>query len=411
MFVLLTTSLGIALQMRFFGELSFCLPVARFVFEVTEAVDTFCSYNHSKAMTAEDLEEAYRKCVGCFSRFTGAFGPDSGSTPDVLFAQYDTTQQNVFSTRLTARRIWYNCCLLILLRPFVSSFESLSGSPPPKLRLDASPGSVCRESSEAIISLTSTYQARFSLRNPPPLLPHMVFTAVLYQLSLIADLQRLQEHAPVDVAPVKQSPQMSDFSYHQDCGPIRSMPFTTPTSVRPMAHPQSPTLTMQARRAARRPSSALSKVSPCPSMAEHKRRPSVSGFSSVMESDGDEMSSDANSDVLPTFTSDPADLVTIGTLQLVSMGAQHCGAAVSARLLQHLGDLQDLRGIGIESLLARLQAFPTDDFTTAMLMAGFGLQGTQPPTVVHDVTCVPGLDVQGVAPREGESQPIPAGQF
>lgn len=84
---LFLTGLGIALQMRFFGELSFCLPVAKFVFEVTEAVDTFCSYNYSKAMTAEDLEGAYRKCVGCYSRFTETFGPDTGSTPDVLFAQ------------------------------------------------------------------------------------------------------------------------------------------------------------------------------------------------------------------------------------------------------------------------------------------------------------------------------------
>lgn len=295
----------------------------------------------------------------------------------------------------------------MLLRPFVISLESLSGSPPPKLRLDASPGFICRESSEAIVSLTSTYQSRFSLRNPPPLLPYMVFTAVLYQLSLIADLQRLQEPAAVDTTPVKQC----DFPYHQDCGPFRSMPFSTPTSIRPMPHPQSPTLTTQAGRVARHRSSALSTVSPCPSITDHKRRPSISGFSSVMESDGDEVSSDNNSDVLPTFTSDPVDLITIGTLQLVSMGSQHCGAAVTAQVLQTIGNLQDLRGIGIESLAARLQSFPMDEFTTATLMAGFGLQGNQPTTVVNDLTCVPGFDAQGFASREAESQPISAGQF
>ncbi|KAK5651955.1 hypothetical protein OQA88_11497 [Cercophora sp. LCS_1] len=356
---------GIALQMRFFNELTFCLPVARFVFEVTETVHTFSSYNYSRAMTAEDLEDAYRKCIGYYSRFTETYGSDTGSTPDLLFAQ-----------------IWYNCCLLMLLRPFVCSLESLGGNSTSRLRLDATPGFICRESSEAVISLTSTYQARFSLRNPPPLLPHMVFTAVLYQLSLTADLHRLDEYCVG--TPVKQSPEASGLSYQQE-GPFRSIPFSTPTSVRPVPHPQSPNLCMQARRAARRHSSALSKISPCPSSAEHKRRPSISAFNFAMDTDGDEMSSDTTSEVLPTFTSDPADLITIGTLQLVSMGAQHCGAAVSTQLLQHLGDVHDLRGVGIDPVLSGLQSLPVDEFTTAMLTAGFGFQENQPPAMPNEV--------------------------
>jgi hypothetical protein len=72
---------------RFFSELQFCPPFARFVFEVTETVHTFLSYNFSKAMTAADLEEAYGKCLGCYTKFAEQASPDTYSTPDQLFAQ------------------------------------------------------------------------------------------------------------------------------------------------------------------------------------------------------------------------------------------------------------------------------------------------------------------------------------
>ena len=78
---------GISLQMQFFAELQYCPPVARFVFEVTEAVHTFSSYNFSKAMTAEDLETAYGKCLDYYAQLTETFGSDVDSTPDLLFAQ------------------------------------------------------------------------------------------------------------------------------------------------------------------------------------------------------------------------------------------------------------------------------------------------------------------------------------
>ena len=73
--------------MRFFSELNFCPPVARFVFEVTETAHTFLSYNFSKAMTATDLEEAYGKCLGHRARFAEQSSPNIASTPDLLFAQ------------------------------------------------------------------------------------------------------------------------------------------------------------------------------------------------------------------------------------------------------------------------------------------------------------------------------------
>lgn len=57
------------------------------MFEVTEVVHTFASYNSSKAMTAEDLENAYGKCLDYYSQFNETLGVDIDSTPDLLFAQ------------------------------------------------------------------------------------------------------------------------------------------------------------------------------------------------------------------------------------------------------------------------------------------------------------------------------------
>lgn len=73
--------------MRFFSEVQFCPPIARFTFEVTETVHTFLSYNLSKAMTASDLEDAYSKCIGCYTIFTKHSVRDIANTPELLFAQ------------------------------------------------------------------------------------------------------------------------------------------------------------------------------------------------------------------------------------------------------------------------------------------------------------------------------------
>jgi len=51
---------------------------------------------------------------------------------------------------------------------------------------------------------------------------------------------------------------------------------------------------------------------------------------------------DEHPEALPAFTSQPADLVTIGLLQLVSMGAQHRGAAEAAHLLRTRGSVQNM---------------------------------------------------------------------
>jgi len=73
--------------MRFFSELQFCPSVARFIFEVTETVHTFLSYNFSKAMTAVDLQDVYVKCLAYNKRFSEQSIPEVDNTPDLLFAQ------------------------------------------------------------------------------------------------------------------------------------------------------------------------------------------------------------------------------------------------------------------------------------------------------------------------------------
>lgn len=77
--------------------------------------------------------------------------------------------------------------------------------------------------------------------------------------------------------------------------------------------------------------------------------------------------------MLPLFTSEPADLVTIGSLQLASM--QHLGAVEATRLLRSLGAVTDLAGSRLDlATLAEALPFPMDDFNTSTLYTGLGLQ-------------------------------------
>lgn len=74
--------------MQFLAELEHCPPLPRFVFEITTAVHTFASYNFSHAATAEELEDAYGKCLDAYKRFEETFCLDMDTTPDLLFAQF-----------------------------------------------------------------------------------------------------------------------------------------------------------------------------------------------------------------------------------------------------------------------------------------------------------------------------------
>ncbi len=78
---------GISLQVQFFVELQYCPPLARFIFEVTEAAHTFSTYHYSEATTAGDLDGAFNKCITYHRQAieSGTFDPDGG--PDVLIAQ------------------------------------------------------------------------------------------------------------------------------------------------------------------------------------------------------------------------------------------------------------------------------------------------------------------------------------
>ncbi|KAK3387881.1 putative C6-zinc finger TF, regulator of conidiation [Podospora didyma] len=343
---------GIALQMQFFAELQYCPPLTRFIFEVTEVVHTFLTYNFSKATSAEDLEGAYDKCLGYYRQFTELSAPDMDSTPDLIFAQ-----------------IWYHCCLLNLLGPFVGGTASLVDGVPPRLRDGVTPKLVCQQASEAIVFLTSTYQTHYTLGLLPPLLPHMVFAAVLYQLTLAIDSQQASHHQQAFArSPVPMSPRTTyEAPQHPKPSPLWPPQMSyTPHASSPsfcISHPLSPTVNMQMQRAARR-ASGLSTTSTCDSGGV---------------SDREEASqSDASSEMLPTFTSDPADLVTIGSLQLGSMGAQHPGAAEAARLLRSLGTAKDFARPGLNSATSMVTepfCFPSDKFGGPPTMTtGLGFQ-------------------------------------
>jgi hypothetical protein len=85
--ITLTSWPGIFLQVQFFNQLQDCPPLARFIFEVTEAVHTFLTYDFSRAMTADDLDEAFKKCVRCHDRVAESGALDGDPGPDDLFAQ------------------------------------------------------------------------------------------------------------------------------------------------------------------------------------------------------------------------------------------------------------------------------------------------------------------------------------
>lgn len=253
---------------------------------------------------------------------------------------------------LTTSRIWYNFCMLSLLQPFVTSSASVVDGLPPSLTGDTTPQTVCRQASEAIISFTSTYQARYSLAYLPPLLPYMVFAAVLQQASLTAPPSyqaRQQEQLVESPEPLSPKPMYgppSSLSVRKSSNPSAASHFATTRLSAPVPEPSSCPPARQASGSAQRKDSAISTSSTCFSNDDQVRRPSICSFvssaTSEMAGSPSPVSSDAKSDTLPTFTLQPGDLVTVGLLQLASMGAQHPGAAEAAHLLRTVGSQEEI---------------------------------------------------------------------
>ncbi|KAK4183792.1 putative conidial development protein fluffy [Podospora australis] len=369
---------GIALQTRFFAELKYCSPLSRFVFELTEATHTFLSYNYSRAMTSTDLEGVYDRCTGYYKQFVkSTFSADVDDNPDLLFAQ-----------------IWYHFCMLSLLRPFITSSASLADDLPPRLSDDATPQRVCQQASEAIISLTSMYQARHSLAFLPPLLPYMVFTAVLYQVTLVpnrtdsaADPQEDLNESPTGLSPRSAFESSAHKTAKSNSLHLRmSQVSHAPAFSTTRSEPVSPTLTMPVKRVTQRRASGFSTISTAYSSSDQGRRASACSLISDTAVDRDEPSSasdtgSAVSDWLPAFSSQPVDFVTIGSLQLASMGAQHTGAAEATRFLRSLSNIhgQTTFKTALASLGGPLPFFGGRAFGTSMLMTGLGMQKDMEP--------------------------------
>jgi hypothetical protein len=255
-------------------------------------------------------------------------------------------------------RIWYNYCLLILLQPFVRGSASLLGGLPSSLSGEASPHAVCRQASEDIILLAGTYQARHSFACIPPLLPHMVFAAVLDQLSLVLrppgeNVQHEgQVESPERLFPRAMHDTLYSVSRTTPHTPLARDPFAAvasrtpgpklePESSSPTSTP-TPTTWMQSPRFAERRGSAVSIPLTCFSADNQAPRSSICSFMPSPTSDGAGASSpqgtETESDTAPAST--PGELAAIGFLQLVSMGAQHPGAERAVSLLRTVGSVR-----------------------------------------------------------------------
>jgi hypothetical protein len=203
---------------------------------------------------------------------------------------------------------------------------------------DANPHVMCRQASEAIISQTSTYQTQHSLAYLPPLLPYMVFGAVLHQLSLMTGRQ----HRRPCESPEPLSPQHSHGSAPSfvSTGDMHVPQIGPALSAAYAPDAQSPYAVAQRRR-----SSNLSTATTCCSPGDHTMGAGpVRSLGSDMMSAKHEPSSPGTAalDTLPTFTSRPADLVTLGSLQLASMSSHHPGAAEAIALLRTVASVGEL---------------------------------------------------------------------
>ena len=186
--------------------------------------------------------------------------------------------------------------------------------------------------------MTSAYQTRYSLAYLPPLLPYVVFAAVLHQFSLVIHPQDpSQEQRERVESPQTISPQaMYDPAY---LGTGLALPFSHAAS-----HVSGgPEAASPAHEEFQRKMSGISAGSTCFSHDNQARRPSSSSFVSGTTSDRDgPCSSGTGLNTLPTFTSRPADLVQIGLLQLTSMSSQHPGAAETVEMLRRTALERDL---------------------------------------------------------------------
>ncbi|KAL2256579.1 hypothetical protein VTK26DRAFT_1462 [Humicola hyalothermophila] len=306
---------GISLQMQFFTELQYLPPLLRFIFEVTEAAHTFSAYHYSKAMTSGDLDGAFTKCLGYYRQVAESGAIDDG--PDSLFA-----------------KIWYQFCMLSLLRPFVRSSSGLVDGLPPSLSGSSTPGTICRQASKAIIAMASTYWTHYSVAYLPPLLCYILFAAVLYQLSLVINEefpnQEQQERADSEqtLAPG------AVYDPAHSCSETGS----TPQFPQMASHPANDSdTTFPTHEVLRKKALVSSSGSARFSSDDPAKRPSSSGFlpATVSDKDGSIPPPETGSGTaLSGFSPPPADLVQIGLLQLTSMSYQHPGAAEAVRVLR-----------------------------------------------------------------------------
>lgn len=160
-----------------------------------------------------------------------------------------------------------------------------------------------------------------------------------------------------------------------------------------------------------RKNSASSAFSACFSDDDPARRLSISSFGSSSDLAGSSSpgSSWAERDKLPPFRLQPADLATMGLLQLKCMGAQHPGAAQAAYLLR-TGDspivMPGFVHFPPEPLANSMPIPPSAQDAQDGLMTGFGPGGVSGTDYNYELAFASGVPGSASVPGVGFGDPV-----
>ncbi|KJZ69455.1 hypothetical protein HIM_11160 [Hirsutella minnesotensis 3608] len=135
-------------------------PIPARLFQLTEWVYKYLSTTHlpNGQLDSSEAIAVYAKCLDWYERLFPMLKMDGSDTPFVLFIH-----------------MYYQFCLICLLRPFTHLVVADSG---------IRPHDICLQAAESIIALSQSYSRIFTLRRVSALHPYFVCTAGLAGLAM-----------------------------------------------------------------------------------------------------------------------------------------------------------------------------------------------------------------------------------
>ncbi|KJZ68614.1 hypothetical protein HIM_11993 [Hirsutella minnesotensis 3608] len=135
-------------------------PIPARLFQLTEWVYKFLSTTHlpNGQLDSSEAIAVYAKCLDWYERLFPMLKMDGSDTPFVLFIH-----------------MYYQFCLICLLRPFTHLVVADSG---------IRPHDICLQAAESIIALSQSYSRIFTLRRVSALHPYFICTAGLAGLAM-----------------------------------------------------------------------------------------------------------------------------------------------------------------------------------------------------------------------------------